>query len=114
MLNKKTIYSTKNGGSITCFKSKEGRLFQACLSGHCLYSDNLHSAKVNLKCLESKTKILSGKRHLRISKQRNSTLKWRSDGELTSIDMARILQLLEPQELTICEFSCDIKQTDVL
>jgi len=39
--------------------------------------------------------------------QRKTTLKWSSDGELSSIDMARILELLANQELTQCVLACD-------
>ena len=39
--------------------------------------------------------------------QRKTTLKWSSDGELSSIDMARILELLANKELTQCVLSCE-------
>ena len=39
--------------------------------------------------------------------QRRTTLKWSSDGELSSIDMARILDLLANKELTQCVLACD-------
>ena len=39
--------------------------------------------------------------------QRKTTLKWSSDGELSSIDMARILDLLANKELTQCVLACD-------
>ena len=39
--------------------------------------------------------------------QRKTTLKWCSDGELSSIDMARILELLADKELTQCVLACD-------
>ena len=39
--------------------------------------------------------------------QRKTTLKWSSDGELSSIDMARILELLSNKELTECVLACD-------
>ena len=42
--------------------------------------------------------------------QRKTTLKWSSDGELSSIDMARILELLSNQELTQCVLACDVKK----
>ena len=42
--------------------------------------------------------------------QRKTTLKWRSDGELSSIDMARILELLANKELTQCVLACDQKK----
>ena len=42
--------------------------------------------------------------------QRKTTLKWSSDGELSSIDMARILDLLANKELTQCVLACDAKE----
>ena len=39
--------------------------------------------------------------------QRKTTLKWRPDGELSSLDMARILDLLANKELTQCVLACD-------
>ena len=39
--------------------------------------------------------------------QRKTTLKWSSDGELSSIDMARIMDLLGNKELTQCVLACD-------
>ncbi len=41
-------------------------------------------------------------------RQRKTTLKWNPDGELTSIDKARILQKLTNKELTECELACNI------
>ena len=46
------------------------------------------------------------------SKQRKTTLKWTSDGELSAIDKARILQNLTNKDLTECELSCDTKDFD--
>ena len=37
------------------------------------------------------------------SRQRKSTLKWNSNGELTSIDMTRVLERLSKKELTRCD-----------
>tara|TARA_B100000131_G_scaffold160333_1_gene155228 strand:+ start:265 stop:441 length:177 start_codon:yes stop_codon:yes gene_type:complete len=42
--------------------------------------------------------------------QRKTTLKWGSDGELSSIDMARILEKLEDPHLRECDLSCDIEK----
>ena len=39
--------------------------------------------------------------------QRKTTFKLSADGELTSIDMASILQLLANKELTECALACD-------
>ena len=48
--------------------------------------------------------------------QRKTTLKWSSDGELSSIDMAMILQLLANKELTQCVLACDAnkKSSEIL
>jgi len=48
--------------------------------------------------------------------QRKTTLKWSSDGELSSIDMARILELLANKELTQCVLACDAnnKNSEIL
>jgi len=39
----------------------------------------------------------------KIPQQRKTTLKWGSNGELTALDMVRILDRLNDQELTECE-----------
>ena len=48
--------------------------------------------------------------------QRKTTLKWSSNGELSSIDMARILELLADKELTQCVLACDAnkKSSEIL
>ena len=48
--------------------------------------------------------------------QRRTTLKWSSNGELSSIDMARILDLLANKELTQCVLACDAnkKSSEIL
>ena len=48
--------------------------------------------------------------------QRKTTLKWSSDGELSSIDMARILDLLANKELTQCVLACNAnkKSSEIL
>tara|TARA_B100001250_G_scaffold895_1_gene813 strand:- start:296 stop:520 length:225 start_codon:yes stop_codon:yes gene_type:complete len=40
---------------------------------------------------------------IKIPKQRKTTLKWGTNGELSSIDMVRILDRLNDQDLTECE-----------
>ncbi len=46
--------------------------------------------------------------------QRKTTLKWSSNGELSPIDKARILDRLTNKELTECEFACDLENsTDI-
>ena len=39
--------------------------------------------------------------------QGKTTLKWNVNGELSSIDMARILEALSVKELTECELACN-------
>ncbi len=39
--------------------------------------------------------------------QRKTTLKWNVNGELSSIDMARILEALSVRELSECELACN-------
>ena len=39
--------------------------------------------------------------------QRKTTLKWNMNGELSSIDMARIINALSDPELKECELTCN-------
>ena len=39
--------------------------------------------------------------------QRKTTLKWNTNGELSSIDMARIINALSEKALKECELTCD-------
>ena len=39
--------------------------------------------------------------------QRKTTLKWNMNGELSSIDMARIINELSATELKECELTCN-------
>ena len=39
--------------------------------------------------------------------QRKTTLKWNMNGELSSIDMARIINVLNDKELAVCELRCN-------
>ena len=39
--------------------------------------------------------------------QRQTTLKWNTNGELSSIDMARIINALSDTELKECELTCN-------
>jgi len=41
------------------------------------------------------------------SPQRKTTLKWNSNGELSEIDMLRILEKISSSELRECELTCD-------
>ena len=43
----------------------------------------------------------------KIPQQRKTTLKWATNGELSSIDMVRILDRLNDQDLTECEIPLD-------
>ena len=44
------------------------------------------------------------------SPQRKTTLKWNSNGDLSEIDMLRILEKLSTSELNRCELTCDSAQ----
>ena len=44
------------------------------------------------------------------SPQRKTTLKLNSNGELSEIDMLRILEKLSSNELNQCDLSCDFDQ----
>ena len=44
------------------------------------------------------------------SPQRKTTLKWNSNGELSAIDMLRILDKISANELNKCELTCDSDQ----
>tara|TARA_B100000214_G_scaffold231687_1_gene169020 strand:+ start:398 stop:550 length:153 start_codon:yes stop_codon:yes gene_type:complete len=39
--------------------------------------------------------------------QRKTTLKWNSNGELSEIDMLRILEKISSHDLNQCELTCD-------
>ena len=43
--------------------------------------------------------------------QRKTTLKWSRDGELSEIDMVRILDRLGTPELTECDLTCERKES---
>ena len=47
---------------------------------------------------------------IKIPQQRKTTLKWGTNGELSSIDMVRILDRLNDQELTECEIPLETKK----
>ena len=42
--------------------------------------------------------------------QRKTTLKWNSNGELSEIDMLRILDKISGNDLNQCELTCDSDQ----
>ena len=43
------------------------------------------------------------------SQQRKTTLKWNLNGDLTEIDMLRILERISFDKLNQCELTCDSK-----
>ena len=47
---------------------------------------------------------------IKIPQQRKTTLKWGSNGELSSIDMVRILDRLNDQDLTECEIPLETEK----
>ena len=93
---RKPFYVNDHGGSIHCIEGLSGRIFRACSANQCTYTGNLHSAKSYLDFIENNSiKLLpSCKKNDNISYQRKTTLKWNSDGSLSSLDMARILSRL--------------------
>ncbi len=105
---KKAFHVTDYGGLIHCFEGLSGRIFRACSANQCIYTGDLHSAKSYLDFIENNTiKFLpSGKNNDKIPFQSKTTLKWNSNGSLSSIDMARILSRLEKTNLAECELSC--------
>tara|TARA_Y100000589_G_scaffold253259_1_gene241986 strand:+ start:190 stop:381 length:192 start_codon:yes stop_codon:yes gene_type:complete len=44
--------------------------------------------------------------------QRKTTLKWNINGELSSIDMARIINALSISELQECKLACNLVSKD--
>lgn len=46
----------------------------------------------------------------KVSPQRKTTLKWSRDGELSAIDMTRILDKLAKAELTKCDLACNLDE----
>ena len=42
--------------------------------------------------------------------QRKTTLKWNVNGELSSIDMARVLEALSVKELSECQLACNTER----
>ena len=57
---------------------------------------------VQKKSLEENTK--------KVPQQRKTTLKWGTNGELSSIDMVRILDRLNDQDLTECEIPLETQE----
>ena len=107
MIKINPVFVSPRGGSITCFRGDTGRIFRSCSRSRCVYSGDLHSAKAYLDNLEGKSKLLVGKPS-NIPPQRKTTLKWNSDGELSAVDMARILDHLTNSALSQCDFAWNI------
>ncbi len=101
------IYISATGGSISCLNVNNKRIFQSCTAQVCRYSKDLRSAKKQLETLEINL-LLGPKNVSKVPAQRKTTLKWTSDGELSAVDMARILERLTNPELSQCDFACDI------
>ena len=55
--------------------------------------------------VEMKEKKSHEQKKIKIPQQRKTTLKWGTNGELSSIDMVRILDRLNDQDLTECEIT---------
>ncbi len=106
MQPKNPFYISPQGGSITCFIGDNGRLFKSCSHTKCIYTGDLHSAKAHLDSLESINR-LQPSTAIEPPIQRKTTLKWKPNGELSAIDMARIVARLENRGLTDCELSCE-------
>ena len=47
---------------------------------------------------------------IKIPQQRKTTLKWATNGELSAIDMVRILDRLNDQDLTECEIPLETEE----
>ncbi len=110
MINRNPLLISPKGGSITCFRGDNGRIFRSCSRSRCVYSRDLHSAKAYLDDLEGKNSLITEVTD-KVSAQRKTTLKWSSDGELSAVDMTRILDRLANPELTECDLACDLKDS---
>ena len=67
----------------------------------------MRSAKKELNKLEANF-LLAPQKVAKEPAQRKTTLKWTSDGELSAVDMARILDRLTNPELSHCDLACDL------
>ena len=108
MITTNPLFISAKGGSITCFKGDSGRIFLSCSRSRCVYSGDLHYAKAYLEDLEF-SKSLPAAKSIAPPLQRKTTLKWSSDGELSAVDMARILDRISNPELTQCDLLCDLE-----
>ena len=107
MITTNPLIISPKGGSITCFRGDTGRIFRSCSSSRCVYSRDLHSAKAHLDELEGQNSLITEISD-KVSAQRKTTLKWSSDGELSAVDMTRILDRLANPELTECDLACNL------
>ena len=57
-------------------------------------------------------KKIQEQKTIKIPQQRKTTLKWGTNGELSSIDMVRILDRLNDQDLTECEIPLEIEKNN--
>ncbi len=110
MITTNPLFVSPKGGSITCFRGDTGRVFQSCSRSRCVYSGDLHSAKAYLDGLEGKNSLIAEVSD-KASPQRKTTLKWSRDGELSAVDMTRILSRLGNTQLTECDLSCDVRDS---
>ena len=108
MITRNPLLVTPKGGSITCFRGDNGRIYRSCSRSRCVYSADLHSAKAYLDNLELSKSLPATKSRVP-PVQRKTTLKWSSDGELSSLDMARILDRISNPALTQCDLLCDLE-----
>ena len=111
MITRNPLHTCPKGGSITCFRGDNGRIFRSCSRSHCVYSRDLHSAKAYLDDLEGKNSLITEVSD-KVSSQRKTTLKWGINGELSAIDMTRVLDRLAKTELTECDLACGVNETD--
>ena len=108
MITTNPLFISSKGGTIKCFKGESGRIFQSCSRSRCVYSADLHSAKAYLDTLEF-SKSLPPAKSIVPPVQQKTTLKWSRDGELSAVDMARVLDRISNPELTQCDLLCDLE-----
>ena len=112
MITTNPLLISPKGGSITCFRGDTSRIFRSCSRSRCVYSSDLHSAKAYLDDLEGKNSLITEVSD-KVSPQRKTTLKWSNDGELSAVDMTRILDRLANPELTKCDLACHLKDSSL-
>ena len=107
MMRNGPFYISSKGGMIYCFSDAGGRIFHSCSMNRCVLASDLHSAKANLDRIESSDALLL-LNSVTPSLIKKTSLKWNPDGELSEIDKARILDLLNERELKQCELTCNL------